>query len=311
MKQTLKILVAFAIIVLIIMGALWLIPFHELSKGQLAIIGYTVSGRSIYLFDPFLRSWRRLPTDNLYPWHIAWSPDGMKIAFTYSTSNGDDPTTVTGVAILNLENMTTEKLYVAPPNENTYVATWSLDGQSLIFDINENRLLTAFQKLNVRTGKLELIPFDKNLQPQYFSINQLEVAQNNDYVIGSSDGSYIASPDLKNLRLITEFGDINGFFLTPDRKEITILCKQAPFCNYNMDTNTLTEIYNVEYSECCVFSNGNWSYDEKDVVYLMQGGFGEPQYIILNQGKQEFVIYKHHGQEGSLSILQLAWHSVK
>ena len=108
MKLWHKIIIVLVIIALIIAGALWWIPFHELSKGQLAIIGYSNSGPSLYLLNPLFRSWRRLPTDNLFPWRMAWSPNGEKIAFTYSTSN-DNEADVVGIAILDLENMETQK----------------------------------------------------------------------------------------------------------------------------------------------------------------------------------------------------------
>ena len=317
MKLWHKIIIVLVIIALIIAGALWWIPFHELSKGQLAIIGYSNSGPSLYLLNPLFRSWRRLPTDNLYPSYIAWSPDGQKIAFTYSTTNDNEDVGI-GIAIIDLENMKTTKVYAAPSNEIVNVVTWTPDGQSLVFDVYENNVLTAFRKLDILTGKLQSILFAENIQPQYFDIRHLEIAQNNDYVIGGWDGSYTAPPDLKNLHLVTEVGDIDGFFLTPDRKNITTPCEQATLCNYNIDTNKRTEIYQGELypSSYGFFIAGNWSYDEKDVVYLSGGGGeGDPVYIMLldTQTNQNHVIYKfpYYYNNDRLYTMQLAWYSGK
>ena len=111
MKLRLKIVIGL-VIVLLIVGGVWgwisfhEIPLRELSKGQPAIIGGSDSGNSIYLFNPRFRSWRRLPTNNLFPGRMAWSPDGKKIAFTFSTSDASNATTA-GIAMLNLENMET------------------------------------------------------------------------------------------------------------------------------------------------------------------------------------------------------------
>ena len=325
MKQWLKILITLVAIGLIVAGILWWIPFKELSKGQLAIIGVSNSGPSVYLLDPDFRSWHRLPTNNLYPRHIAWSPDGQNIAFTYSASNDNDPNNVLGVAILSLNTMQTKKVYIANSNETLNVVTWSLDGQSLIFDIYKNNVLTAFQWLDIVTGKLRSIPFPKNIQPQYFGINHLEVAQNNDYIIGGSDGIFIASPNLENLQLVTEVGDLDGFFLTPDGKEITTPCNQSPWCNYDIKTNQLTNFYPGDLSDYGIFRAGNWSHDEEDIVYLSGGGGeGDPQYIRLLDTRinRTYTIYKFpHYTFNPLDILvgrspfnvlgvsQLAWYS--
>jgi hypothetical protein len=316
MKLWHKTIIALVIIALIIAGALWWIPFHELSKGQLAIIGYSNSGPSLYLLNPLFRSWSRLQTDNLFPWRMAWSPNGEKIAFTYSTSN-DNEADVVGVAILDLEKMETQEVYIAPSNEGLNVVTWTLDGHSLVFDVYENNVLTAFRNLDIVTGKLQSIPFPQSIQPQYFSVNHLEVAQNNDYVIGGLDGIYIAPPNLGNLNPVTEIGDIDGFFLTSDRKEITTPCAQSTLCNYSIDTNKLTKTYRGVLPDYGTFFAGNWSYDEKDVVYLSGGGGeGDPQYIVLvdTQNQQNYTIYKFQDEIiglGPTGVSQLAWYSEK
>jgi len=220
--------------------------------------------------------------------------------------------------MLNLENMETEKLYVAPSNEDLDNLAWTPDGQSLVFDIHENYFLTAFQKLVILTGKLQSISVPENTLPKYFGAEHLEIDQNNDYIIEGS-GGYIASPDLKNFRMFTPntVEDLGGFFLTPDRKEITTFCGQAALCNYNIDTNKLTEAYNGKLtSECCAVTDGNWSYDEKDVVYLVSGGESDPQYIILldTQTKQNYTIYKFYYKAielGPVDVRQLTWYSAK
>ena len=331
MKLWHKIIIALAIIALIIAGVLWWIPFHELSKGKLAIIGDTNSGRSIYLLDPLHRSWRRLPTDNLYPWYITWSPDGQKIAFTYSTSNDNDPDNVLGIAILNTENMRTQKVYIARSNEGLNVVTWTPDGQSLVFDVYENNNLTAFQKLDTQTGKLQLIPFPQNIQPQYFEIRHLEIAQNNDYVMGGWDGTYTAPPDLKNLHLVTAVGEIADFSITPDRKDIITYCgDQSFYCYYDVDTNKATKIYpeGYDYHDLGIFrisATGSWPSDEKDVIDLGLGegeGDTSPMWLTDTQLNLEYQIDKfpHHyiminlwggSWFDSLYALQLAWYSGK
>ncbi len=313
MKQWAKILITLFAIVLIVAGTLWWIPFHELSKGQLAIIGETNSSRSIYLLNPVFRSWRRLSTGNLYPHHIAWSPDGKKIAFTYSISNPnislyDLP--VTGIAILNLENGQTQQVYIPPSKETLDAVTWSLDGQSLVFDVWENTALTAIRKLNIQTGNIQSTAFLKSLQPPYFGIDHLEVTQNNAYVMGGS-GIYIASPSLKDLRPIRASGFLGGFFLTPDEKEITIACSQSDLCSYSIDTAEPTKTYPGVLTNYGNLSGGNWSYDERDVVYLLQGGGEEqPQYIMLVdiQNNRNYIVYK---QQNGFVIWQLAWYSAK
>ncbi|HUI87289.1 MAG TPA: hypothetical protein VLX61_01065 [Anaerolineales bacterium] len=304
-----RIVLAFVIIILIVGGALWWIPFHDLSKGQLAIIGETNGGRSIYLLNPVFRSWHRLPTSNLNPYHIAWSPDGKKIAFTYSINNPnislyDLP--VTGIAIMNLENGQTQQLYRPPSNETLDAVTWSPDGQSLVFDVWENAALTAIRKLNIQTGNIQSTAFPKSLQPPYFGVDHLEAAQNNDYVIGGS-GIYIAPSDLKDLRPLREPGYLGSFFLTPDEKEITIACSQSDFCSYSIDTGELTKTYPGALTDYGYLGGGNWSYDEKDVVYLLNGGGEEdPQYIMLAdiEMKAKYVIYK---QQMGFVVWQLAW----
>ena len=308
MKLWHKIVIALAIILLSIGGTLWWIPYHELGKGQLAILGYSYSNPiipSIYLFNPLFRSWHHVPTDNLYPHYISWSPDGKKIAFTYSTSSADDGT-ITGIAILKLDNMQTQQVYIPPSNENLNVVTWSPDGQSLFFDVYENNALIAFQKLVISSGRLQSFPFHKNI-----GINHLEVAQNNDYVIGGSDGVYIASPDLESLRQVTPYMD--GFFLTPDRKQIITPCAQSTICTYSIDTNQLTKTFPGTLPNHGTLSTGNWSYDEKDMVYLWQGaGENDPNYIMLVdiQNNQKFLIYKVQRWFGP-DVVQLAWYTAK
>lgn len=324
MKRWLKILVGLVVIGLIVAGVFWWIPYHELSKGQVAIIGDSRSGRGIYVLNPFLRIWHRLPTGNLFPWYMAWSPDGRKIAFTFSAVNDNNAHSVVGVAVLNLENMETEKVYVSPSSSVWLnVVTWTPDGQDLVFDVYEDTktLLPTFHKLDLDTGVLERIPFPEDLKPQYFFIRHLEIAQNNDFVIYGDTGTYIASPNLKDIRQISQFE--SGFFLTPNRTEITIPCNQVPFCNYNINTNILTEAYTGNLRGCCVLRDGNWSYDEKDVVYLVTGGEGDPQYIVLLDliNKQNYMILKFPWYTLDISpsgwsldqvtILQLTWHSVQ
>ncbi|HUI87279.1 MAG TPA: hypothetical protein VLX61_01015 [Anaerolineales bacterium] len=329
MKRWHKILISLVVVALIITGIPWWIPFHELNEGQLAIIGESNSGRGIFLLNPLFRTWRPLPTNNLYPWYIAWSPDGQKIAFTYSTVNDDDPESAVGLAILDLENMETEKVYVKPSNERLNLVTWSPDGQILIFDVYEGNALTptAFRRLDLITGKLQSIPYPKSIQPPYVPFNQIDIDQNNDYVIGGWDGTYIAPPDLQNLRLVGEFG--NDFFLTPDGKDIIISCYQSVYCYYNVDTNKVTEIFPGGYAShdfgvVRVSGAGNWPSDERDLVYLARGGEGDPSYIRLldTQFNLDYPIYKfpHHyihanflGESwfDTLGILQLAWYSKK
>jgi len=333
-KRWFKILVVLVVLVAIaLMSAdiLWWFPFHELSKGQLAIVGDSGTGVGIYLLDLSHGSWRQLPTGDLLPWDFAWSPDGKKIAFTYSTVGGYDSDYVVGVAILNLENMETAKVYVSPSsNETLNAVTWSLDGQSLIFDVYGNNDLIAFQRLDIQTGELQRIPFPQNIRPQYFGINHIEVAQNNDYVIGGPDGVYVVPPNLGSLYPITPYEE--GFFLTPDRKEITTPCAQSLFCNYNIDTGKLTQIYrggppiagNWSYGGADDLVAGNWSYDGKNVVYLLRGGgIDDPEYVVLAdmmikqnyevyKTQPRYEVYKPQGRiEGSVSLLRLAWHSVK
>jgi len=323
MKLWHKILIVSFTIALIIAGTLWWIPFHKLSKGQMAIIGNSGSGPGIYLLNPLFRVWNRLPTDNLYPYYIAWSPDGKNVAFTYSDSDTENnPNAVIGIAILNLESMTIEKEYVAPSDESLDVVTWSPDGQSLIFDVYENNVLSAFQKLDFYTGKLQSIPFPQNIQRQNIGVNHIEVAQNNDYVIGGSDGVFIAPPDLESLRQVMPYMD--GFFLTPDRKEITTPCAPTTLCNYSIDTAELTRTYHGALPDHGAFLAGNWSYDEKDVVYQLGSGEGDPEYIMLLdlQNKQNYTICKfpHYyindlspegNWFGTLGIIQLAWYPKK
>src|ERR1700690_1100840 len=300
MKSWHKIVIALVVIPLIAEGAFWWSPFHELSKGQLAIIGFSDSNPDIpgiYLFNPLFRFWRHLSTDNLYPHYIAWSPDGKKIAFTYSVSSTNSSIydiPATGIAILTLENEQTQQVYIPPSKESLNVVTWSPDGKSLVFDVYENNTLMAFRRLDITTGKLQSIPFPTSIQPQYFGINHLEVAQNNDYVIGGY-GIFIAPANLINLRPITPLGDLSGFFLTPDRKEITFSCTQSALCNYSIDTNEITKTYLGTLPTNRDVRDGNWSYDEEDVVYRSQGGGEEaPHYIMLVniQNQQNYIIYK-------------------
>ena len=320
MKRWLKILIALLGIVLVVAGILWWIRFYELGKGQLAVIGLSVSdpdlGYGIYLFDPIHRSWRELPTDDLFPWYLAWSPDGKKIAFTYSMDSTRDFNPLVGIAILNLENMETKKVYISPSDEFLNVVTWSLDGQSLIFDVYKkgakNSALIAFQSLDTEAGKLHSIPFPQNIQPQYFGINHLEVAQNNDYVIGGSNGLYIAPPNLEKLDQITK--SIDGFSLTPDRTEITTLCAPSSLCNYSVDTKNITKKYYSNFSDYGVIAAGNWSYNQKAMIYLAESGEGDPQYIMLldTLSHMNFPIYKHQSVDiGPIYVWRLAWYSVK
>ncbi len=331
MKSWHKIVIALVIIMLIVGGTFWWIHYHELSmeqynlgmeqhelsKGQLAIIGDTNSGHSIYLFDPLLQSWHRLSTDNLYPYHMAWSPDGKQIAFTYSTSNADQAA-VTGVAILNLRSAQTQQVYSPPSDESLNTLTWSPDGQSLIFDVYRNNDviasdLIALGQLNLQTGKLQTFPFQKAVQPQYFDINHIEVAQNTDFVMGGSQGVFIAPTNLETLRQVSPY--MTGFILTPDRKEITTTCPQSEsaLCTYSTDTTELTRTYSgpLPNPNNGYLNGGNWSYDEKDVVYLLQGGGEEePQYIMLvdMQNNRNYVVYK---QQKGFVIWQLVWYSAK
>lgn len=179
--------------------------------------------------------------------------------------------------------METEKLYVAPSNEFLDNLAWTPDGQSLAFITEENSFVTTFQKLDIRARKLQSISVPENTLLEYFGAKYFKIAPNNDYII-EGRGGYIASPDLKNFHMFTAdtVEDLGGFFLTPDRREITTFCEQATLCNYNIGSNKLTEVYNGKLtSECCIVTDDNWSYDEKDVVYLVSGGEGDPQYIIL------------------------------
>ncbi len=161
-KIVIALIIAQAIILLIVGGTLWWIPYHELSRGQLAIVDYSSNSSTsgIYLFNPLFRSWRRLPTANLYPYNIAWSPDGKKLAFTYSLSSADDAHLM-GIAILTLQNMQTQQVYSSPSNESLNGLTWSPDGHSLVFDVYENNTLTAFQELDIFTMIYNRFPFLK------------------------------------------------------------------------------------------------------------------------------------------------------
>ena len=325
MKTKTNRIIAFLLIVLLICGLFaaywfWWIPYRELSKGKLAILGSSGSDPGIYLMDPLLHTWRHLPTDNLSPSHIAWSPDGKNIAFTYYYAGrvGDAER---GIAILNLADMKTSRVYVAPSyNDFVNLVAWTPDGHALIFDINEPRFLsslTIIKKLDLQSGEMRSITLSSNntqtdILPFLGDLENLAIAQNGDYVIADPEsGIYIASPNLEDIQHIS---DSTNFFLTPDGKEITIFCNQILLCNYDTATEVVSQT-SFEILPLPDLRDGNWSYDEKDLVYL--SGYGRddnPQYIMLldTRTNRNYTIYvSHPGNLGSFFIGQLAWYSAK
>jgi len=309
-----KIIIIFVIILLIIIGIFWLVPYRELKKGQLAAIGYSntlPSVATIYLFNPLSRTWRQLPTDNLFPHYIAWSPDGKEIAFTYSNKSSTD-TPPTGIAILSLENMQTRSIYFSSTNEKLNVVTWQPDGQSIVFDVYESNTIKAIKKIDINTNKIETTFFPKIEQPNNFSINHIEITKNNDYIIGSADGIFISPANISKLFLVSSPGEIEGYFLTPDRMGITIPCEKSALCTYSIENDEMTKMYDGTLPGFGVLTSGNWSYDMNDAVYLLQGALGEPTYIALVdiQSRQSYIIYKFKKNYGPI-LWQIIWSSAK
>lgn len=289
-------------------------PFSIINKGKLAVIGDSSLGTSIYLLNPFFRLWHRVTPQDLQPFHMAWSPDGKSIAFTYSTGKQDDAQQ--GIAILKLENMETERVYIAPSDEYLNLVVWTPDGHALIFDVNEQGHLTSFQKLDLQNNELQSIPIPSSNLTQIEKWSYLQdmiITKDDNYVIADShDSIYITSPDFEIIRHIADGTD---FFLTPDGRNITIFCYQNTFCNYNLNTNEVAQISfgTPPYPE---LKNGGWSYDGKDMIYLSgYGGEGDSQYIILLDTSNKKYYTVNEIPWGlfmdRINIWQMAWYSAK
>lgn len=305
MKRT-KVLWAFIFIIfLTIITSSYLGPYFNIYNGRLAVIRIEPSGdTAIYLLYPYINYWKRLTPNEMTPFQMSWSPDGQTIAFSYGIYDENGTPLEGGIALINMSDEEIEKVYITPENgEALNIFTWSSDGKELIFDSYKNGYLTAFQKLDIKTKRITSIRVPETAQFKGY-VNSFIVTSQDEFVIENGNGLiYSASGDLQNVKLVSKGENL---FLTSKGENVTFFCHRMDLnlCGLDVETSIVSKVTS-ERKFVGYITDASWSQDKRYLVYLQNGGEGDPVYLKM----LDFLNDKTYTILKSRNIIHVAWYS--
>src|SRR5438552_3722922 len=112
---------------------------HEAASGPPLTSGYVfMRNANLWLLSTDFKREKRLtflPSFFEYADNPAWSPDGKRIAYTYSPKTESDQVTFTDIWTIGAEGKNAYPVARHSANESLLEPAWSADGKSLYFTV--------------------------------------------------------------------------------------------------------------------------------------------------------------------------------
>ena len=237
-------------------------------------------------------------------WFGAWAPDGSKIAYSVSSSTGDDPVATSAIYVVNRDG--SDPVRIMALDEDTWGPAWSPDGRRLTFAVHRDQRNQVYLMGLDGAGRTALTEAEADAYGAVWAPEGERIA----FVAGEAGGMriYVMNSDGSERRALTPASQSSlRPAWSPDGRSIAFDAGAGLRAIYILSAEG-TGLRRL--TEGPAAWGPSWSPDGRQIAYTRQDGARSEPYVMNSDGTNQRPLGGEPRHERVAGVVVAGWPAV-